>query len=319
MLTVTESEFMWEQKYRPSTIDECILPAADKKIFEQLIKDKRIPHLILHSSSPGTGKTTVARALAAGIDAEMMFVNGADCKIDFIRNELTRFASSKSLTKSFKVIIIDEYDRSGLADAQRHLRSFMEAYSSNCAIIITANDIEGIIPALRSRARVIHFGKPTEADERPMMGQMLKRLEKICENESVVVEDRRVLAALVKKNFPEFRKTINTLDFYSKHGVIDAGILSVVLNTSGSIQEVIDALKNKEVKTLRALAPKYAADYSAFVGKLAKELYELLTGPSILRMYEIIGENNQYHGVAANIELHVTYMLIQLAVDTQWK
>lgn len=319
MITVNDKEFMFEQKYRPSTIAECVLPALDKQAFEQIVKDGRIPHLILHSSSPGTGKTTLARALVNEIDAEMMFVNGADCKIDFVRNELTRFASSRSMTGKQKIIIIDEFDRSGLADAQRHLRAFMEAYSSNCSVLITANDIEGIIPALRSRARVIHFGQPAESDIKPMMSQMMKRLELICENEGIVVEDRRVLAALVKKNFPEFRKTVNTLDFYSKSGKIDSGILSVVLNTSGSIQEVIDALKNKEVKTLRALAPKYAADYSAFVGKLTKELYELLTGASILRMYEIVGENNQYHGVAANVELHVTYMLIQLAVDCQWK
>ncbi|QPI13796.1 putative replication factor C small subunit [Serratia phage 4S] len=319
MLTINNEEHMFEQKYRPATIEECILPTVDKQIFLNLVKTGKIPHLILHSSSPGTGKTTVARALAHDVDAEMMFVNGSDCKLDFIRNELTRFASSKSLSGKQKIIIIDEFDRSGLGEAQKHLRAFMEAFSKNCSVIITANDINGIHTALHSRARVIHFGQPSPDDVPVMQKAMLMRLKAICDNEGLEIEDMKVLAALVKKNFPEFRKTVNQLDHYSKSGKIDAGILSVILQTRGSIEEVISALKDKNVKELRALAPKYASDYSNFIGNLAKELYDKVTGPSILRMYEICGENNQYHGIAANVELHVQYMFVQLAVEMQWK
>lgn len=319
MLTINKNEFMFEQRYRPGTIEECILPARDKEVFLALIKKGQIPHLILQSNSPGTGKTTVAKALCHDVNAEMLFVNGSDCKIDFVRNELTRFASSLSMEGKQKIIVIDEFDRSGLAESQRHLRSFMEQYSSNCSIIITANDLDGIITPLQSRCRVIKFGNPSEEDAKAMQREMLKRCIAICENEGIIVEDRKVLAALVSKNFPELRKTINMLDHYSSKGTIDVGILNVVTKSSDSIENVIDALKTKDVKSLRALAPRYATDYSWFVDKLASELYTMVTGPSIVRMYEIIGENNQYKGIAASAELHIMYMFIQLTIEMQWK
>lgn len=319
MLSINQSEHIFEQRYRPTTVDECILPAFDKEVFKAIIKKGKIPHLILQSTSPGTGKTTIAKALCHDVDVDMMFVNGSDCKIDFVRGPLTNFASSASIDGKQKVIVIDEFDRSGLAESQRHLRSFMEAYSKNCTIVITANNIDGIIEPLRSRCRVIQFGNPTDADRVSMMKEMIYRIKAICENENIVIEDMKVVAALVKKNFPDFRKTLGELDQYSSKGVLDSGILSVVTNDRGTVNDVIEALRAKDVKQLRALAPKYASDYSWFVDKLADAMYSQITGPSIVRMYEIVGENNQYHGIAANTELHITYMLIQLVVEMTWK
>ena len=319
LLTVNEKEFMFEQRYRPSSIKECILPDSDKKVFLALAKEGKLPHLILQSNSPGTGKTTVGKALCNEINAEMLFINGSDCRIDFIRNELTNFATSRSLEGRPKVILIDEFDRQGLAEAQRHLRSFMEAYSSNCTIIMTANNLDGIIKPLQSRARIIKFGEVSSEDAKSMMKQMITRCMSICENENIEVEDKKVIAMLVKKNFPDFRKTINDLDLYSKHGKIDAGILSLITNEKDAVNEVIDALKNKNVKELRALAIKYSSDYSAFINKLVKDLYPVLSGPGIIKMYQIIGESNQFYGLAANPEIHIQYMLIQLAVELTWR
>lgn len=314
-LSVNESEFMFEQRYRPKTLDECILPAQDKEIFKALVKKGQIPHLILQSNSPGTGKTTVAKALCHDINADMLFVNGSDCKIDFVRGELTRFASSMSIEGRPKIIVIDEFDRAGLGESQRHLRAFMETYSKNCSIIITANNLEGIILPLRSRARVIKFGTATEEEKRSMMKEMIQRCIAICKNENIQVDNLKVLAALVSKNFPDFRKTVNTLDHYSSKGVIDEGILSLIMNDRGSIEDVITALKGQDVKSLRALAPKYAADYGNFVDRLTNELIPLLKKSGILRMYEIVGESNQYVGMAGNVELHIVYMFVQLVVE----
>lgn len=315
MLTVNAGEFMFENKYRPGTIDECILPEYDKKIFKSIVKSGRIPNIILHSPSPGTGKTTVAKALVSEVEAEFLFVNGADAKIDFVRDVMTPFASSKTMAAGGKVIIIDEFDRAGLADSQRHLRSFMEAHSKNCTFIITANDLGGIIPALQSRCRVIQFGKADQSDKVNMMKQMIVRAEAICDAENIEVEDRKVIAALVKKNFPDFRKTVNEMDFYASEGKIDSGILSLVLNTRNDIEQVIDALKAKDLKSLRAMAGQYTTDYAGFVERLCNSLYPLVNGPAKIRMYEIIGENNQLFGQAANIEIHVQYMFVQLAVE----
>lgn len=314
-LSVNESEFMFEQKFRPVTINECILPAHDKEIFKALVAKGQIPHLILQSNSPGTGKTTVARALCHDINAEMLFVNGSDCKIDFVRGELTRFASSMSIEGRKKIIVIDEFDRAGLGESQRHLRAFMETYSKNCSIIITANNLEGIIKPLQSRSRVIKFGTVTDDDKRTMMKEMIHRCIAICKHENIEIKDLKVVAALVSKNFPDFRKTVNTLDHYSSKGIIDEGILSLVMNDRGSIEDVITAIKNQDVKSLRALAPKYAADYGNFVERLANELLPLLKKSGILRMYEIIGESNQYVGMAGNVELHLVYMFVQLVVE----
>lgn len=317
LLSVKHDEHMFELKYRPQSVAECILPFHDKQIFLKLVEKKKIPHLILQSNSPGTGKTTLACALANDIDAETLFVNGSDCKIDFVRTELTRFASSKSVDGKQKVIIIDEFDRSGVQEAQRHLRTFMETYGKNCSIIITCNDLGGIIKPLQSRANVIKFGTPTKEDTLQMMREMIQRSKAICDAESIEVGEKgiNVLAELVKKNFPDFRETIKQLDHYSSNGVIDEGILTLVMDDRGSIQNIIDALKGKDIATLRTLAPKYAPDYRHFIKKLADELYPKLKAKGIFRMYEIIGENNAMHGLAANIELHLSYMFTRLALD----
>lgn len=318
MLSINEKEFQFEQKYRPTTIDECILPEKDVRVFKALIAEKRIPNIILHSPSPGTGKTTVARCLVNDIDAEFMFVNGSDAKIDFVRNVMTPFASSKTMHPGGKVIIIDEFDRPGLAESQRHLRSFMEAHSNNCTFIITANNINGIIDALQSRCRVIQFGQATESDKVAMMKRMIQRAAAILKHEDVKLEEPKVLAALVKQNFPDFRKVLNMLDWYSKHGKIDAGILSLVLSTGG-IEEIVTAIKEKNVKELRSLAAKNASDYSNLIQKLLDALYHELKPISIPRMIEIIGENNQYHGLVANLEIHIMFLFVQLVTEVEFK
>ena len=320
MLSVKPNEHMFELKYRPQSVAECILPPHDKEIFLNLVKKGKIPHLILQSNSPGTGKTTLALAICNDINADYMFVNGSDCKVDFVRNELTRFASSKSLDGRQKVIVIDEFDRAGIAEAQRHLRTFMETYGHNCSIIITANNLDGIIKPLQSRANVIKFGTASREDSRQMMKEMILRTKAICENESIELGNKgiNVLAELVKKNFPDFRETIKQLDHYSSKGVIDEGILSIVTNERGTIEDVIGAMKSVDAAMLRVLAQKYAPDYAFFIEKLAAELYPIVDKSSRLKMYELIGENNQCHGMAANGEIHLMYLFIQLMINMKW-
>lgn len=320
MLSIKQDEHMFELKYRPQTIEECILPTHDKQVFLQLVKRKKLPHLILQSNSPGTGKTTVANCLCNDINADMLFVNGSDCNINFVRNDLTRFASAKSMDGRPKVIVIDEFDRSGLAEAQRHLRTFMEAYGKNCSIIITANNLDGIIKPLQSRANVIKFGVPTDEDSRLMMKAMIKRTKLICENENIVLGDKglNVLAQLVKKNFPDFRETIKQLDHYSSNGVIDEGILTIVMDDRGSIDDIIKSIRTPDVVTLRLLATKYAHNYAHVIDKLSREIYPNVDKMSKIRMYELIGENNQCAGLAANLEIHLMYLFVQLMLNMKW-
>lgn len=323
MLSVNEKEFQWEQKYRPTSIEECILPAADKKIFSEIVKSGKIPSMILHSPSPGTGKTTVAKALCEDVGVDYLFVNGADCKIDFIRDKFTSYANSVSLDENKrekgKVIIIDEFDRAGLGDAQRHLRFFSEAYSNNITFIITANNLEGIIPALRSRFDPITFGSPTKEDQIRMMKEMIIRCKEILDNEGVEVEEMKALVELVRQNFPDFRRVMKLLDRYSKHGKIDAGVLSLVVEGSNSdVSEVVEALKTKQFANVRKLAPRYTNTYQQFVKKLYNEIYKNVKPTSIIRMTEIIGENNQMFSHAADKEIHIVFLLMQLMVELEF-
>ena len=318
-ISVDSKQWMWEQKYRPQTIEECILPAMDKEVLNGIIKSNRAPHIILVSKSPGTGKTTVARALSHDLNAEMLFVNGSDCKIDYIRNELTRFASSApSLEKNGKIIIIDEFDRKNLQDAQRHLRSFMEEYSHNCSIIITANNADGIIDPLKSRSRVIEFGNATAEDKTNMLKQMIVRCKTILELEGVEVEDLKVVAALTQKNFPDLRKTITELDRYAKKGSIDTGILAKMTEAS-DIDQLVEALKSKNFSVLRGLSGRYVNDYPTFITKLYSTLGAHAQNSSIPSVILTIGENQKYYQQVANLEIHISMMLVQLMLETNWK
>jgi replication-associated recombination protein RarA len=314
-------QFQWERKFAPQTLAECILPQADREMFEGIIKEGRIPSMTLVSRSPGTGKTTIANVLVNEVKAMMYFVNGADCKIDFIRNELTRFASSMVNPEEYpggKVIVIDEFDRKALADAQRHMRSFMEAFSHNCTVIITANNADGIIEPLFSRAPIVEFGKATATDKINMLKQMIVRCREILEHEGIPCEDQRVLAALVKTNFPDFRKTTKQLDRYSKRGQIDAGILTDY-DQASDIEQLIGALKTKDFKTIRGLTNRYVHDYPTFITKLYTTLYDHAQPASIPSVIMTIGENQKYYQQVANLEIHLNYLLIQLMMETNWK
>lgn len=316
-LSIDKTQHMFELKYRPDNIDECILPAADKAILKAIVASGNIPHLILHSDQPGTGKTTVAKALCNGVDAHMLFVNGSDCKIDFVRGPLTTFASSLSNDGRPKVIVIDEFDRSGLQDAQLHMRTFMEAYGDNCSVIITANNLEGIVKPLRSRARVIKFGTPSEADRKSMMVQMVKRAQAICENEGIEIVEPKVLGALVLQNFPDFRKVTNLLDLYSSNKVIDAGILTVVLEQR-DLSDLMHVIRTKDVKMIFPMVDKYVGSYASVIEQLMDKIYPLVDEQSKVQLIEIMGENNQFYGIAGSHKVHMRMLVARLAFTMKW-
>lgn len=315
MLSVVPNEYLFVAKYRPQTLAECILPAADRKMFEGIIKSGKIPNMILQSNMPGTGKTTMSHVLCNELDVERLFVNGADCTIDFVRNDLTRFAMSKSIEGKQKVVIIDEFDRKGLMAAQEHLRVFIENVSSNCAFIITANNLDGIIRPLQSRCPVTKFGNPNNDDKNKMMLDMCRRCIEICEAENIVIEDKKVIAALVKKWFPDFRSTLAAIDSCSKMGPINSSILQLILPSHESIDEVIVAIRSKDFSKFPAIASKYSSDYPVFIRNLFDEMLPKLSGMGKLTCTEIIGENNAFYGLAANPEIHVIRLLKRLMTD----
>ena len=238
---------LWTESHRPKTIEECILPDRLKKPFQEYVNSKKIPHLLL-SGGAGVGKTTVAKAMCNQIDADYIMINGSDeSGIDVFRTKIKDFASSMSFTGGRKVIIIDEADYLNPNSTQPALRNAMEEFASNCSFIFTCNFKNRIIDPLHSRCAVVDFTLKNE-DKTKMATQFFKRIQLILQSEKVEYEDK-VIAELIKKHFPDFRRILNELQRYSQFGKIDVGILTHIGEVS--IAEIIKHLKNKDFGAIR--------------------------------------------------------------------
>ena len=220
------SDFLWVEKYRPRAIKDCILTEDLKSTFSKFLKQKEIPNLLL-SGTAGTGKTTVARALCEELKADYIIINGSDegRHIDTLRTTIKNFASTVSLDESstHKVVIIDEADYMNADSVQPALRNFIETFYKNCRFIFTCNFKNKIIPALHSRCTVIDF-RITNGQKVKTASAFMKRLGELLKAENIEF-DNRVLAELIQRHYPDFRRTINELQRYSVRGKIDSGIL----------------------------------------------------------------------------------------------
>ncbi|ASU00516.1 clamp loader subunit [Aeromonas phage AS-yj] len=326
MLSVDNSHHMMEMKFRPQSIAECILPRHDIERFNGLIKLGRIPHLLLCSKSPGTGKTTTALALANDVDADVMFISGGNLRINDLRTTLTDFASTSTRKKGGKIIIIDEGDNDDMSAVQKELRSWMEAYGGNCTIIMTCNNIEKIIDPLRSRFRIFEFGKVVEeseelvkADELRMMKEMIVRCFAICKEEGIEIRDKNSIAALVKKNFPNFRTTITEMNKYAACGYIDEGVLTSVNRSTKEMEKLFELIKAKKVQEIRQLVPNFSSDYVNFVNAFYERATTQVTGQSYRMMIKILAEFQKFASTVPNMEIHLMDMLSDMACEVNWK
>ena len=240
-------EFLWVEKYRPQTISECILPDGLKKSFQEYVDAGEISNMLLCGTA-GTGKTTVARALCIELGCDYIVINGSDeSGIDVLRTKIRDFASTVSFESKAKVVILDEADYLNPNSTQPALRAFIEEFSGNCRFIFTCNFKNRIIEPLHSRTSVIDF--KIDKKDRPEMAQkFMGRMLYILTQEGIPYE-QNVLAELLMKHFPDYRRVINELQRYSKSGSIDSGILSNIaeINT----KELIDSLKDKDWKKMR--------------------------------------------------------------------
>jgi len=240
-------QFLWVEKWRPRTISDCILPAELKNTFQEFVNQDNIPNMLL-SGTAGTGKTTIARALCEELGCDYIVINGSEeSGIDVLRTKIKDVASTVSLAGKIKVVILDEADYLNPNSTQPALRGFIEEFSKNCRFIFTCNYKNRIIPPLHSRTTVIDF-KLNKEDRPVVAAKFFKRLQEILTAENVTF-DNKVVAELLNKHFPDYRRVLNELQRYSSSGVIDAGILSSI--SDDNIKELLTSLREKDFKKMR--------------------------------------------------------------------
>jgi DNA polymerase III delta prime subunit len=303
------NEVLWVEKYRPKTISDCILPDEYKTTFQSYVNRKEIPHLLL-CGGPGMGKTTIAKALCEEIGCDYLFINGSDENgIDTFRTKIKNYASSMSLDGKKKVIIIDEADYLNANSVQPALRGAMEEFAHNCTFIMTCNFKNRLIEPLHSRCAVIEF--KIRKEEKPKMASLfMKRAAFILKSENVSYE-ALVLAELVKKYFPDYRRILNELQRYSVSGKIDAGILSSVVDVS--ITELVKCLNTSDFSGMRKWVAEHGGDdANRIYRKIYDNLYDIMDKATIPNAVVILAKYQYQSAFVADQELNTVACLTEL-------
>ena len=312
------SDFIWVEKYRPTTIDECILPKTIKKTFQDFVEKGEIPNMLL-SGPPGIGKTTVAKALCHQLGADYYVINGSDEGrfLDTVRNSAKNFASTVSLTSDskHKVIIIDEADNT-TSDVQLLLRASIEEFSKNCRFIFTCNYKNKIIDPLHSRCSVVDFSV-NKKDKPTIAAQFFARLNSILEEEKVEA-DKKVLAELINKHFPDWRRVLNECQRYAVSGKIDSGILAAFSDVA--VNDLIKNLKQKNFAEVRKwVVTNMDNDTSVLLRRIYDSLYDSLVNSSIPAAVLIIAKYQFQIAFVADQEINLLAALTEIMVECEFK
>ena len=310
-------EFVWCQKYRPRTIDDCILPKLMKDTFSEFVSIGDIPNL-LFSGSAGTGKTTVARALCEELGVDYILINGSESgNIDTLRNDIRNFASGVSFTNSGKrkIVILDEADYLNPQSTQPALRGFIEEFSQNCGFILTCNFKNRIIEPIHSRCSVVDF-RFTKKDIPKLALQFLKRTIDILNNEGVTYNEK-VLVELITKHFPDFRRILNELQKYSVSGEIDAGILTNI--SEKSIKDLMGFLKDKNWRDMRKwVVHNLDSDPSRVFRLIYDGLFESVKPQSVPKAVITLADYQYKAAFVADAELNMVACLTELMVELEY-
>ena len=313
-------EFIWVEKYRPKTIDDCILPESIKKTFREFLIKGEIPNLLL-SGPPGIGKTTVAKALCAELGVDCYVINGSDEGrfLDTVRNQAKNFASTVSLMVTgetkHKVIIIDEADNT-THDVQLLLRANIESFYKNCRFIFTCNFKNRIIEPLQSRCAVIDFSLKGK-DKKEISEQFFNRLNQILETEKVI-SDKRVLAELIMKHLPDWRRVLNECQRHSVGGKIDSSILATF--SPVNVEDLIKNLKDKKFPEVRKwCVNNLDNDPSDLLRRVYDSLFENLEGASIAAAVLIIAKYQYQIAFVADQEINLLACMTEIMVEGEFK
>ena len=306
---------LWVEKYRPSKVEDCILPDAIKSTFQEYVTRKEIPNLLL-SGTAGVGKTTIAKALCQEVGCDYIVINGSDeSGIDVLRNKIKNYASSVSLMGGRKVVIIDEADYLNPNSTQPALRGAIEEFSSNCSFIFTCNFKNRIIDPIHSRCTVVDF--KLNGQKAKMAAQFFKRVEWILEQEGVEY-DKEVVAAVITKHFPDNRRILNELQRYSVSGRIDKGILSSVADIQ--LSDLVRCLSNKDFASARKwVTNNLDNDPTRIFRSLYDNLQESLTPNSVPQLVLILAKYQYQTAFVADPEINLVACLTEIMVDCEFK
>ena len=311
-------EFLWVEKYRPKTIEDCILPENIKKTFREFLNKGEVPNLLL-SGPAGCGKTTVAKALCVELGVDYYVINGSDDGrfLDTVRNNAKNFASTVSLSSEakHKVIIIDEADNT-TPDVQLLLRASIEEFSGNCRFIFTCNYKNKIIEPLHSRCAVIEFSiKGKEKQE--IAAEFFKRLNSILDTERCE-SDKKVLAELINKHFPDWRRVLNECQRYSISGKIDSGILAHFSDVK--VDDLIKNLKEKNFKEVRKwCVDNLDNDPAVLLRRIYDNLYSSLIPSTIPAAVLVIAKYQYQIAFVADQEINLLACLTEIMVECEFK
>ena len=311
-----DNTFLWVEKYRPKTIQDCVLPENLKKTFSEFVKNG-IPNLLL-TGGPGVGKTTVAKAMLEQIGYDYIMINGSEeSGIDVLRNKMKNFASTMSLEGSRKFIIIDEADYLNPQSTQPALRGMIEEFHKNCGFILTCNFKNRIIDPLHSRCSVVEFNIP--ANEKPTLAQeFMSSVENVLTTENVKF-DKRVIQELIIKFFPDWRRCLNELQRYSASGQIDGGIL--VNLSEKNMKDLILFMKEKDFKSVRKwCVNNLDNDPTRIFRKIYDNLYNYFDGGHSIATSVLILADYQYKSAfVADQEINLLACLTQIMGECKFK
>ncbi|HJO10349.1 MAG TPA: AAA family ATPase [Verrucomicrobiota bacterium] len=311
---MTPEQFLWVERYRPRTIEDCILPDEVKKQFQQFITKGEVPNLLL-SGTAGTGKTTIARALCNELDCDYIVINGSDegRQIDTLRTKIKQFASAVSFEGKTKVVILDEADYMNRDSVQPALRGFIEQFAENCRFIFTCNYSNRLIGPLHSRTTVIDFKVESGRDR--LASKFLKRMEYILDTEGVEYS-QRVLAELLNKHFPDYRRVINELQRYAVGGNIDEGILDNFKNIDA--ETLTKSLRDKDWRGMRKWV---VSNVDTDPQGIFRQIYDvlLLEVKSPAQLVVLIADYQYKAAFVADQEINITACLTEIMVNTEFK
>ena len=307
---------LWVEKYRPRTIEDCILPESIKKTLRDVVSQNKIPNLMFTGTS-GIGKTTAARAICNETQADYLIINGSDegRMIDTLRTKLTQFCSTISLSGSRKVVILDEADYMNADSVQPAMRNFTERFADNCSFIFTCNYKNRIIEPIHSRCAVIDFS--LKNGEKPVIAsRFMKRVESILTDESIDY-DKEVIVKLVLKHFPDFRRVLNELQRYSTSGEINSGVLANIKEMN--LKELIDSLREKNFSKMRQwVVANVDNDPATVYRKIYDELYNVVDKGSIPQAVLTIAEYQYKSAFVADQEINLVACLVELMAECEF-